>query len=69
MEKDFKLKVRRKIDGWYQKEEFLTKAVDRIVRQREEIVSFLESVKKYDTKKLIGYLDICAKGQVPVTRE
>ena len=57
MEKDFKLKVRRKIDGWYQKEEFLTKAVDRIVRQREEIVSLLESVKKYDTKKLIGYLD------------
>ena len=54
---EFGQKVRRKIDGWYSKEEHYTKAVDRIVRQRVEIISLLESVKKVDTKKLIAYLD------------
>lgn len=53
----FRQKVRRKIDGWYSKEEHYTKAVDRIARQREEIIGLLETVKKYDTKKLIAYLD------------
>lgn len=54
---EFGQKVRKKIDGWYQKEEHLTKAVDRIVRQREEIIELLESVKKVDTRRLIRYLD------------
>lgn len=54
---EFGQKVRRKIDGWYSKEEHYTKAVDRIVRQRVEIISLLELVKKVDTKKLIAYLD------------
>lgn len=54
---EFGRKVRRKIDGWYSKEEYYSKAVDRIVRQQEEIVSLLKSVKKVDTKKLIAYLD------------
>ena len=54
---EFGQKVRRKIDGWYSKEEDYTKAVDRIVRQREEIIALLESVKNVDTKKLISYLD------------
>ena len=49
--------VRKKINGWYQQEEHFTNAVDRIVRQREEIIALLESVKKVDTKKLISYLD------------
>lgn len=54
---EFGQKVRRRIDGWYSKEEHYTKAVDRIVRQRVEIISLLESVKKVDTKKLNAYLD------------
>lgn len=54
---EFGQKVRKKIDGWYSKEEYYSKAVDRIVRQREEIIALLESVKKVDTKKLISYLD------------
>lgn len=54
---EYRRKVRKKINGWYQKEEHYTKAVERIVLQREEIISLLESVKKVDTKSLIGYLD------------
>ena len=54
---EFRQKVRKKIDGWYSKEEYYTKAVERIVQQREEIITLLESVKKVDTKKLINYLD------------
>lgn len=54
---EFGQKVRKKIDGWYQKEEHFTKAVERIVRQRERIEALLKSVKKVDTKKLINYLD------------
>lgn len=54
---EFSRRVRRKIDGWYSKEEDYTKAVNRIVRQREEIISLLKSVKKVDTKRLIEYLD------------
>ena len=54
---EFGRKVRKKIDGWYQKEEYYTKAVERIVRQREEIIGLLESVKKVDTRKLLKYLD------------
>lgn len=49
--------VQKKINGWYQKEEHFTNAVNRIVKQREEIIALLESVKKVDTKKLISYLD------------
>ena len=54
---EFGRKVRRKIDGWYQKEEYYTRAVERIGRQREEIIGLLESVKKFDTRKLLKYLD------------
>ena len=56
-EAGFCQKVRRKIDGWYSKEEHYASAVDRIERQREEIIDLLESVQKVDTKKLIAYLD------------
>lgn len=49
--------MRRKIDGWYSKEEHYVSAVDRIVRQREEFIDLLESVQKVDTRKLIAYLD------------
>ena len=56
-EAEFGQKVRRKIEGWYSKEEHYVSAVDRIVRQREEIVDLLKSVQKVDTKKLIDYLD------------
>lgn len=56
-EAGFCQKVRRKIDGWYSKEEHYASAVDRIERQREEIIDLLESVQKVDTRKLIAYLD------------
>ncbi len=49
--------VRKKIDGWYQKDEHYSKAVNRIVRQREEIISLFEKVSKVDVKKLLRYLD------------
>ena len=54
---EFGQKVRRKIDGWYTEEEHYTKAVHRMRAQRNEIIALLESVKKVDTKELIGYLD------------
>ena len=56
-EAGFCQKVRKKIDGWYSKEEHYASAVDRIERQREEIIDLLESVEKVDTRKLIAYLD------------
>lgn len=54
---EFGQKVRRKIDEWYSKEEYYTNAVNRIVRQREEIIALLKSVREVDTRKLISYLD------------
>ena len=36
---DFATKVSRKIDGWYSNDVFHDKAVNRIVLQREEIIS------------------------------
>lgn len=53
----FAQKVRKKINGWYKKNEHYTKAVDRIVLQREEIIGLLDSVKKVNVKKLLRYLD------------
>lgn len=54
---EFAKKVRKKIDGWYQKDEHYSKAVNRIVRQREEIISLFEKVSKVDVTKLLRYLD------------
>lgn len=54
---EFGRKVRRKIDGWYSKEEHYSKAVERIRWQRNEISALLGYVNKVDTKKLIAYLD------------
>ena len=56
-EKDFADKVKRKIAGWYDKEEHEKKAIDRIVRQREQIISLLQKVHLCDTSKLLEYLD------------
>lgn len=56
-EKDFADKVKRKIAGWYDNEEHEKKAIDRIVRQREQIISLLEKVRLCDTSKLLAYLD------------
>ena len=39
------------------KEEHEIKAIDRIVRQREQIISLLEKVRLCDTSKLLEYLD------------
>ena len=49
--------VNRKIKGWYENDAFHDKAVNRIVLQREEIYSLLESVKKVKVNKLLKYLD------------
>ncbi len=54
---EYDQRVRRKIDGWYTKEEHYSKAVERIRWQRNEISALLGYVKKVDTKKLIAYLD------------
>lgn len=53
----FAQKVSKKIAGWYSKETFHDKAVNRIVLQREEIISLLEKVEKVNVKKLLRYLD------------
>lgn len=50
-------KVSRKIKGWYYTDDSHNKAVERIVRQREEIYSILNGVKKHEVKKLLNYLD------------
>ena len=50
-------KVSKKIKGWYYTDDSHNKAVERIVRQREEIYSVLNSVTKYEVKKLLKYLD------------
>ena len=48
---DFAAKVRRKIAGWYDNEEHEKMAIDRIVRQREQIISLLEKVQLCDRKR------------------
>ena len=53
----FAQKVRKKIDGWYKKDEHYAKAVDRIVLQREEIIGLFDSVKNVNVKKLLRFLD------------
>lgn len=54
---EFAKKVSKKIAGWYNNDANHEKAVDRIVRQREEIYSLLENVEKVSTAKLLKYLD------------
>lgn len=56
-EKEFADKVKSKIAGWYDREEHEIKAIDRIVRQREQIISLLKKVLLCDTSKLLEYLD------------
>ena len=53
----FAVIVSREIEGWYSNVVFKEKAIDRIVRHREEILSLLNMVTKYDVKKLTKYLD------------
>ena len=55
--KEFADKIKTKIAGWYDREEYEIKAIDRIVRQREQIISLLKKVLLYDTSKLLEYLD------------
>ena len=54
----FAVIVSREIEGWYSNVVFKEKAIDRIVRHREEILSLLNMVTKYDVKKLTKYLDV-----------
>ena len=54
---DFATKVSRKIKGWYSNDTYHDKAVNRIVFQREEIISLFEKVEKVSVKKLLNYLD------------
>ena len=54
---EFAKKVSRKIKGWYSNDTYHDKAVNRIVFQREEIISLFEKVEKVSVKKLLRYLD------------
>ena len=54
---EFAKKVSRKIKGWYSNDTYHDKAVNRIVLQREEIISLFEKVEKVSVKKLLNYLD------------
>ena len=54
---DFATKVSRKIKGWYSNDTYHDKAVNRIVFQREEIISLFEKIEKVSVKKLLNYLD------------
>lgn len=53
----FAHKVSRKIKGWYSNDTYHDKAVNRIVFQREEIISLFEKIEKVSVKKLLNYLD------------
>lgn len=55
--KAFADKVRKNIKGWYKSDTDNEKAIKRIVRQREEIISLLKSVSFFDTNPLLQYLD------------
>lgn len=54
---EFATKVSRKIKGWYSNDTYHDKAVNRIVFQREEIISLFEKIEKVSVKKLLNYLD------------
>lgn len=49
--------VSREIEGWYSDVCFKDRAIERIVRHREEILALFEKVTKYDVKRLTEYLD------------
>lgn len=49
--------VSSEIEGWYSNACFKDKAIERIVRHREEILALFEKVTKYDVKRLTEYLD------------
>ena len=54
---DFEQIVRKKIKGWYRTDELYQRAVERIVKQRDEIISLLKTVEKVDVGRLLEYLD------------
>ena len=56
-QKTFENIVRRKLSGWYSKEEDIEKAVDRISRQRTEIIDLLRSTQRDNIESVIQYLD------------
>lgn len=55
--KEFEQLVRRKIAGWYTTKEYEDKAVERIVRQRDEIISLLLSTQRDGVSAVLEYLD------------
>jgi len=55
---EFKARVARKIEGWYNEESYKTKAIDRIVNQRNEIVALLRSTGRDGVENVIEYLDM-----------
>ena len=50
-------RVRRKISGWYEKKELEDKAVDRIMRVRDEITELLQETGREGIDAVIQYLD------------
>ena len=53
----FSAKVRRKIAGWYPNKEDEDKAVDRMVAQRDQIISLLRSTGREGMEEVLRYLD------------
>ncbi len=53
----FEARVRRKIAGWYTKQEYEDKAVARIAAQRDEIINLLQSTGREGMDEVLRYLD------------
>lgn len=53
----FEGRIRRKLAGWYSKKEYEDKAVARIIAQRNEIITLLESTGRQGIDEVLRYLD------------
>ena len=53
----FEAKARRKISGWYDKQEYEDKAVTRMADQRDEIICLLQSTEREGIDEVLLYLD------------
>ena len=53
----FENRARRKIAGWYTKQEYEDKAVSRMAAQRDEIINLLQSTGREGIDEVLRYLD------------
>lgn len=54
---EIKMRYHRKIRGWYSRQEYEDKAVERMVNLREKFVGKLREINRRGTEELIDYLD------------